>query len=156
MLPVDLRAKELACVAHVLVVDDQQEICEVLKEGLETAEEFYVSCSSRGADAVEILQEHRPDFAVVDVLLPEVNGVAVARTAVECGVPVLFMTGSPDMAREFSGSQVPHVLKPFRLEALLTEVRRQISNVEDNLRRVRAYIDGTAQAAARETPRGRD
>jgi len=136
-------------VAHVLVVDDQKDICEVLKAGLETAEQFYVSCCNSGADAISIIEEHQPDFAVIDVLIPDVSGVSIARAAVACGVAVLFMTGNPDTAHAFQGSQVPHMLKPFRLDALLTEVHRQLSDREDNLRRVRAYLADPDRAAAR-------
>ena len=125
---------------HVLVVDDQKDICEVLKAGLETAEELYVSCSSSGADAISILEEHQPDFAVVDILIPDISGFAVAQAAVDRGIPVLFMTGNPDTARELQDSYVPHMLKPFRLHTLLEEVRRQLVDTPDNLQRVSAYL----------------
>lgn len=133
--------------AHVLVVDDQKDICEVLKAGIETADQFYVSCSNRGAEAISILEEHRPDFAVVDVLIPDVSGIAVAQVAVDHGIPLLLITGNPETAHEFRGSQVPHLLKPFRLGALLAEVRQQLAEPDDNLRRVRAYL--AARAATR-------
>lgn len=132
--------------AHILVVDDQTDICEVLKAGLETAPEFYVSCCNSGPEAIAILDEHQPDFAVVDVLIPGVAGVDVAKSAVEQRIPVLFMTGNPDTARELLDAQVPCIIKPFRLDYLVEQVRAQLKTGDDNLRRIHDYL------AARRAP----
>ena len=126
--------------AHILVVDDQTDICEVLKAGLETAPEFYVSCCNSGASALSILEEHQPDFAVVDVLIPGVPSADVAKTAIERNIPVLFMTGNPDAARDFMGAMVPCILKPFRLNYLIEQVRLQLQDRDENLRRVARYL----------------
>lgn len=126
--------------AHILVVDDQTDICEVLKAGLETAPEFYVSCCNNGSDAIAIIDEHQPDFAVVDMLIPGVIGVDVAKAAIQRKVPVLFMTGNPDAARDFKGARVPCILKPFRLHFLIEQVRLQLQDSEQNLRRIGNYL----------------
>ena len=126
--------------AHILVVDDQTEICEVLKAGLETAPEFYVSCCNNGPDAIAILDEHEPDFAVVDVLIPGVPGIDVAHTAIERNIPVLFMTGNPDTARELLDAKVPCIVKPFRLGYLIEQVRSHLETREDNLRQIGAFL----------------
>jgi len=127
-------------VAHILVVDDQTDICEVLKAGLETAPEFYVSCCNSGPEAIAILDEHQPDFAVVDVLIPGVAGVDVAKAAIERKIPVLFMTGDPDMARELLAAQVPCIIKPFRLDYLIEQVRTHLKAGDDNLTRIHSYL----------------
>jgi len=127
-------------VAHILVVDDQADICEVLKAGLETAPEFYVSCCHSGPDAVAILDEHRPDFAVVDMLLPGLAGVDVAQWAIDRRIPVLFMTGNPDTARELLDGRVPCLIKPFRLDYLIEQVRIQLETGDDNLKRIRDFL----------------
>lgn len=126
--------------AHILIVDDQSDICDVLKAGLETAPEFYVSCCNDGANAVAILDEHRPDFAVVDVLIPGVAGVDVAKTAIARNVPVLFMTGDPEAARDFMSAAIPCILKPFRLAELVEQVRLQLQDSAANLRRIGGYL----------------
>jgi DNA-binding response OmpR family regulator len=137
-------------VAHILVVDDQTDICEVLKAGLETAPEFYVSCCNSGRDAIAILEEHRPDFAVVDVLIPGVAGQDVAKAAIDQKIPVLFMTGNPDTARELLDAQVPCIIKPFRLDYLVEQVRAQLKTGEDNLKRICDYL-----ASRRPAPSGK-
>lgn len=126
--------------AHILVVDDQTDICDVLKAGLETAPEFYVSCCNNGAHAIAILDEHQPDFAVVDVLIPGVAGVDVAKAAIGRKVPVLFMTGNADAMRDFTAARVPCILKPFRLGYLIEQVRLQLQDSADNLRRIGGYL----------------
>ena len=126
--------------AHILVVDDQTDICEVLKAGLETAPEFYVSCCNRGPDAIAILDEHQPDFAVVDVLIPGVAGVDVARAAINLKIPVLFITGNPDTARDLLAAKVPCIVKPFRLDYLIAQVRAHLQTSEDNLRQIADYL----------------
>lgn len=137
--------------AHILVVDDQTDICEVLKAGLETAPEFYVSCCNNGRDAVAILDEHQPDFAVVDVLIPGIAGVDVAKSAIERNIPVLFMTGNPDTAHELLDAQVPCIIKPFRLDYLIEQVRAQITTGDDNLTRVRDYLASRRTASPSNT-----
>lgn len=126
--------------AHILVVDDQTDICEVLKAGLETAPEFYVSCCNRGPDAIAILDEHQPDFAVVDVLIPGAAGVDVARAAINLNIPVLFITGNPDTARDLLAAKVPCIVKPFRLDYLIEQVRAHLQTSEDNLRQIADYL----------------
>ena len=126
--------------AHILVVDDQTDICEVLKAGLETAPEFFVSCCNTGADAGAILNEHQPDFAVVDVLIPGIPGIEVAQIAADRNVPVLFITGDPETARDLVAATVPCIVKPFRLEYLVEQVRLHLQDREENLRRVRRYL----------------
>lgn len=126
--------------AHILVVDDQTDICEVLKAGLETAPEFFVSCCNNGANAVAILGHDGPDFAVVDVLIPGVSGVDVAKAAIERQVPVLFMTGNPETARELVGAKVPCIVKPFRLDYLIEQVRRHLEDRDHNLQQVASYL----------------
>ncbi len=137
--------------AHILVVDDQADICEVLKAGLETAPEFYVSCCNSGPEAVAILDEYRPDFAVVDMLLPGLAGVDVAQWAIDRRIPVLFMTGNPDTARELLDAHVPCLIKPFRLDYLLEQVRLQLETGDDNLKRIRDFLlsRGTPPASTR-------
>lgn len=125
---------------HILVVDDQADICEVLKAGLETAPEFFVSCCNNGENAVAILDEHQPDFAVVDVLIPGIAGVDVAQMAIDRNVPVLFITGNPEMARDLVGARVPCIVKPFRLEYLIDQVRQHLEDRDNNLRTIRDYL----------------
>ncbi len=125
---------------HILVVDDQADICEVLKAGLETAPEFYVSCCNSGTNAIAILKDDHPDFAVIDVLIPGVPGFEVAKTAVAQKVPVLFITGNPDSARELVGAMVPSIMKPFRLDYLIEQVRLQLRDPGENLRRITDYL----------------
>lgn len=128
--------------AHILVVDDQTDICEVLKAGLETAPEFFVSCCNNGENAAAILDEHQPDFAVVDVLIPGISGVDVARMAIDRKVPVLFITGNPETARDLVGARVPCIIKPFRLEYLIDQVRQHLQDREGNLQRISSYLAG--------------
>lgn len=126
--------------AHILVVDDQADICEVLKAGLETAPEFFVSCCNDGTKAITILIEDQPDFAVVDMLIPGVAGLDVAATAAERNVPILFITGNLESAQDLVAARVPCIVKPFRLEYLIEQVRRQLDDREENLRCIRDFV----------------
>ena len=54
----------------VLVVEDNLQICEYLTEVLNGAE-FNVVCAQNGEEAVEVLDRHQVDLAVIDLLLPE-------------------------------------------------------------------------------------
>lgn len=81
--------------SKVLVVDDEETIRNLIKVVL-TREGREVLLSSRGRDAVEIFQRERPDITILDIEMPDLNGIEVLRRirAVDQGATVMIFTGS--------------------------------------------------------------
>ena len=107
---------------RVLIVDDENLICELL--GLVLEEDYEVVCACTSNEALQLLAEQSIDVMLLDHHLPPGGAVAVARRADEIGVPMVWMTGDHAAAETHSR---PVLLKPFhidRVSAVLTEVRK--------------------------------
>jgi CheY-like chemotaxis protein len=80
----------------ILVVDDEQEICELIKSILERTGRFEVWISSRAAKGIELAKEHKPDLMLLDVMMPDMQGTEVAQILCEDeetrGITVVFVT----------------------------------------------------------------
>ena len=79
----------------VLVVDDEESIRSLIKDVL-TREGRQVLLSSRGSDAVEMFQRERPDITILDIGMPDLNGIEVLRRirAIDQRATVMVFTGS--------------------------------------------------------------
>jgi two-component system response regulator MprA len=112
---------------RLLVVDDDRAVRESLRRAL-TLEGYEVDLAGDGAEALVRIAAATPDAVVLDVLMPDVDGLAVCRRLRDAGnrVPVLMLT-----ARESVGDRVAgldsgaddYLVKPFALEELLARLR---------------------------------
>ncbi len=125
---------------HVLVVDDFPGICPVLQQGLEAVPNCRVSTASSGEAALPLLDRDRPDLVILDALLPGITGIDLADDASRRGIPVILMTGDGDASDALDDSGWRHLHKPFRLDALLVEVRSVLAQAQQNVAMVQASI----------------
>src|SRR5882762_547563 len=99
---------------HILVVDDDRGVCEVVRQLLED-NEFRVSSAEDGAGARRLLAEQAPDLVILDAALPGESGDSLARYAVGLGLKVIMMTGHPNLRQSLEDGGFPFVLKPFHI-----------------------------------------
>jgi two-component system OmpR family response regulator len=112
---------------RVLVVDDEATLSELLSMALRY-EGWDVRTAADGATAVRIAREHRPDAVVLDVMLPDFDGLEVLRRmrAEAPEVPVLFLTARDAVEDRVAGLTAggdDYVTKPFSLEELVARLR---------------------------------
>jgi len=106
----------------VLVVDDNPLVSNVIEEFLKS-HDFNVVCARDGIAALSLIDAHRIDLAVVDLLLPgPLSGDDVAAHAVDRNVKVIIISGA--LASDTRGRDIrhPHLLKPFRMDVLLKTI----------------------------------
>ena len=113
--------------AKLLVVDDEPNIRELLSTSLRFAG-FEVVSAGNGRDALAAAEAHSPDLAVLDVMLPDMDGFTVTRKLRERGrdMPVLFLTARDETADKVAGLTVggdDYVTKPFSLEEVVARIR---------------------------------
>lgn len=108
---------------HVLVVDDEPAICELVQMVLEADGSCRVTRVSTAGDAMGILKHDRPDAALIDAVLPQVSGLQLATRAVDLGVPVLIVTGEPQTRDKLHAAGCPYLSKPFSIGTLVSETR---------------------------------
>jgi two-component system OmpR family response regulator len=112
---------------RVLVVDDEPSICELLSMALRY-EGWDVRTAHDGADAVRAAREFQPDAVVLDVMLPDMDGLEVLRRVRADAplVPVVFLTAKDAVEDRIAGLTAggdDYVTKPFSLEEVAARLR---------------------------------
>ena len=109
--------------ALVLVADDNREFAELVRALLEDAGHTVITAYS-GLAAIALVEQHPVDCAVLDVLIPQISGDAVAERLRQLRpqLPIALMTGNGDAFA--STSNLPVLHKPFAREVLLETVDR--------------------------------
>ncbi|MFI6895795.1 response regulator transcription factor [Streptomyces sp. NPDC050256] len=112
---------------RVLVVDDEAPLAELLSMALRY-EGWEVRSAGDGAGALRTAREFRPDAVILDVMLPDMDGLAVlGRLRRELSeVPVLFLTARDSVEDRIAGLTAggdDYVTKPFSLEEVVARLR---------------------------------
>lgn len=111
---------------RILLAEDEEHIRDSVKLNLEL-EGYGVAAAETGADALMLARKQRFDLAILDVMLPGVNGFDVCRElkAEMPGLPVLFLTALSDSANRIQGLKLAddYLPKPFNLEELILRVK---------------------------------
>jgi two-component system OmpR family response regulator len=112
---------------RVLVVDDEVNIAELISMALRY-EGFDVSVAHTGAKAVSTAKSVAPDAVVLDMMLPDFNGLEVLRRmrTTDPDVPVVFLTARDAVEDRIAGLTAggdDYVTKPFSLEELVARLR---------------------------------
>jgi two-component system, OmpR family, copper resistance phosphate regulon response regulator CusR len=112
---------------HVLIVEDEPEMAQLLARGL-TEEEFEISLAPDGRTALEKSAETSFDVILLDVMLPQMNGLDVARQLRkrEEDTPVLMLTARDTVSDIINGLNAgadDYLTKPFSFLELLARIR---------------------------------
>lgn len=117
-----------SCPVDVVVVDDDESVRWVIEQTLDLANISYASASN-GIQGIQMIKEHTPSLAIIDVKLGAMNGLDVVRSIKDSvNTKVLLVTGYANtIADKLSGLPVLRVLeKPFDIQDLLTIVQQAI------------------------------
>jgi DNA-binding response OmpR family regulator len=112
---------------RLLVVDDEPQIRTILSEFL--ADHFTLSTASNGKDAIEVARKWKPDLILMDVMMPEMDGVGACRALRENEetrhIPVLMLTAanmSSERVRAFDSGADDFISKPFDFDELVARL----------------------------------
>jgi DNA-binding response OmpR family regulator len=110
----------------ILIVDDEPSILDMLTYNLEK-EHFHVLAARDGRQALHLAAEHKPDLIILDLMLPEVDGLEVCRQLRREGdVPIIMLTARDEEIDRVVGLELgadDYVVKPFSVRELLARVR---------------------------------
>jgi DNA-binding response OmpR family regulator len=116
----------------VLVADDDPDILELVAFRLRQSG-YGVLTAVDGQDALDVAREHRPDVAVLDVMMPKLDGFEVTRRlradAATADMRVLLLTArvqEADVSRGFEAGADDYVRKPFSAAELQARVRASL------------------------------
>jgi two-component system, OmpR family, response regulator MprA len=118
---------------RVLVVDDEPPVREALQRALRL-EGYEVELAAHGGEALARLAVSAPDAVVLDILMPEVDGLEVCRRLRTTGdrTPVLMLTARDHVSERVAGLDAgadDYLVKPFALEELLARLRALLRRV---------------------------
>ena len=139
----------VAMSGKVLVVDDDRAIRESLARALEL-DGYEVSLAPDGAAALATIRAERPDVAIVDLMMPNIDGLTVCRVlrAERDRLPILMLTARTETTDRVAGLDAgadDYLAKPFELPELLARLRALLrrSRPDDDL----PQEDGMRQVA---------
>ena len=120
---------------HLLIVDDDKRICRLLRRYLEQ-EEFSVETAVDGASMWEKLEQRQPKLIILDLMLPGVDGLTLARELrAKTNVGIIILTGKNDPVDTVVGLEIgadDYVTKPFDNRELLARIRSVLRRHPDS------------------------
>jgi two-component system, OmpR family, response regulator len=148
---------------RVLTVDDETSLTELLSMALRY-EGWEVSTATSGLAAVKAARDNRPDAIVLDMMLPDFDGMEVMRRirAEQPDVPVIFLTAKDGLEDRIAGLTAggdDYVTKPFSLEELVARLRALLRRSGATLARAESTLvvgDLTLDEDSHEVTRGGD
>jgi len=118
--------------AHILIVDDQKDICELVQDYL-SGEGYRVSTANDGPGMRRVMAQHAIDLVILDLMLPGEDGLTLARALRnESGVGIIILTGRGETVDRIIGLEMgadDYLPKPFHLRELLARVKSVLRRV---------------------------
>ena len=120
---------------NILVVDDEKLIRDVIKEYL-LLDNYKVYEAENGLDAIEIVKKNNIDLAILDVMMPDIDGFSLcSKIREKYNFPILFVTAKVEDIDKINGLTIgadDYITKPFQPLEL-------VARVKANLRRYKKY-----------------
>ena len=119
--------------SHILVVDDETDIRELVKEILED-EQYVVSVAANGAEARQALIDRRPDLILLDVWMPDIDGISLLKEwheSDETPPPVVVMSGHGTVETAVEATRLgayDFLEKPLSMAKLLLTIRHALDD----------------------------
>jgi two-component system phosphate regulon response regulator PhoB len=124
---------------HVLLVEDEEPIAQLLKYNLER-EGYRVSLAGDGEEALLLAEEGKPDLVLLDWMLPKLAGIEVCRrlrsARASRNTPIVMLTArgeEGDRIRGLDTGADDYVVKPFLMSELLARVRAVMRRIRPGL-----------------------
>jgi two-component system cell cycle response regulator len=123
--------ENISC-SKILVVDDLPSNLKVLR-GLLKKSGYQLIFASSGRQCLDSIQKNRPDLILLDLMMPEMDGIEVCRRLKEspltAEIPVIFLTASNEidhLMQAFDLGAVDYITKPFRSSELLARIKTHL------------------------------
>ncbi len=143
---------------RILVLDDEQEIAEVIALYLKN-DGYEVSLAYSGREALRMIEEEPPDLALLDVMLPDIDGFRVLQKIREkYRFPVIMLTAKTEYTDKITGLTLgadDYIAKPFNPLELVARVKAQLRRYtkynENNVKQQENVIDFAGLLMNRDT-----
>ena len=148
---------------NILIADDDDSIT-MLLDALLTGEGFKTSIAGNGSTTIKIFREQSPDLILLDVMLPDIDGIQVCRSIRSMSpVPIIIMTAQTEDKLELECLDIgadDYIKKPFNSSKLLSRIRAilrrskvqqsgNVDKIEINFGRRVVYVGGKEKVLSR-------
>ncbi len=124
---------------YVLVVEDEEDIVRLITFHLEK-EGYLVEGAGSGREALEIVSEKTPDLVILDIMLPEMDGLEVCRrlrgNSQTASIPILILSARKEEFDRVLGLELgadDYMVKPFSVRELVARVRAMLRRLEQRI-----------------------
>ena len=122
--------------SKILAIDDDSTTLQLLDFFL-TKHKYEVTVSPNGADGIKKAQEIMPDLILLDVMMPQMDGIEVCKKLradeKTAKIPILFLSAlsqDVEVMRGLMAGSDGYIVKPFELDNLLEQIEKLISRIE--------------------------
>lgn len=122
---------------HILIVDDEEDICQILSYSLQAAG-YQPSVAHSAEDALALIEQSAPDLLLLDIMMEGLSGTDLAKRLQERGLltfPIIFLTAltsESDVLKGFQLGADDYITKPFEVKELLARIHAVMRRTEDN------------------------
>lgn len=129
------------CKGTILIAEDEGKIRSLMRLYLER-NDYRVISARHGKEAFQLAKEHEPDLIVLDIMMPEMNGlevcIAIRREERFAHVPIIFLSSLGDKQTIISGLEIgadDYITKPF-------DPNEMVARINATLRRAKVKVKG--------------
>ena len=124
----------------VFYVEDELFLAKIVKESLESRN-FEVIMESDGGKATAAFKKSQPDICVLDIMLPNKDGFAIADEirALNEEIPIIFLTAktqTEDVVKGFTVGGNDYIRKPFSMEELIVRINNALRNKTEDVQKI--------------------
>src|ERR1044071_5694205 len=124
----------------IFYVEDELFLARIVKESLESRG-FEVILENDGAKAIDSFKKSKPDICVLDIMLPNQDGFAIADEIRELNedIPIIFLTAktqTEDVVKGFTSGGNDYIRKPFSMEELIVRIQSQLRNKSEGPQKI--------------------
>jgi len=121
----------------ILLVDDDEELRESLKDQLALHDEFEIQTAATAGQGIDLAKKERLDLIILDVGLPDMDGREACKLMRKAGFksPIIMLTGNAsdsDVVLGLDAGANDYVIKPFKFAVLLARIRAQLRQHEQS------------------------
>ncbi|MFP4322903.1 MAG: response regulator transcription factor [Anaerolineales bacterium] len=143
---------------RILVIEDEERIAEFIERGL-LFEGYRVDVAHNGQTGLAIARDTPPDLAIIDWMLPGMDGIQVCqRMRAATQIPIIMLTAKSEVSDRVAGLDAgadDYIVKPFAFEELLARIRAQFRRSMPNSRpEVITFGDLTLDTGTHRAQRG--
>lgn len=142
---------------RILVIDDEPKITDFIRRGL-IYEGYRVEVAYAGEEGLVKARDWPPDVVILDVMLPDLDGLEVCRRLRQASdVPILMLTAKdaiPDRVAGLDSGADDYLVKPFAFDELLARIRALLRRRQPAESQILRFSDLSLNTATRQVQRG--